>query len=156
MVMIDVPKIVDTGVQKTAVIRLRIPRAEIRAVMGPGLKELREVLEKQGVRATGPWFTHHFRMDPGVFDFEIGVPVEGAFEEAGRVKRGELPAATAARTVYHGGYEGLPGAWGEFEAWIKAQGRKSGESLWETYLTDPSANPDPSTWRTELTRPLVG
>ena len=154
--MIDSPTIVETGVRKTAVIHLTIPRTEVQKVMGPGLKELMGTLAKQGVKPGGPWFTHHFKMDPGVFDFEIGVPVEGAFEEAGRVRRGELPAATVARTVYHGGYEGLPGAWGEFEAWIKAQGRKSAVSLWETYLTDPSENPDPATWRTELTRPLIG
>jgi len=26
----------------------------------------------------------------------------------------------------------------------------------QVYLTDPSANPDPSTWRTELNQPLAG
>ena len=38
--MIDPPTIVQTVAQKTAVIHLTIPRAEIRHVMGPGLKEL--------------------------------------------------------------------------------------------------------------------
>jgi effector-binding domain-containing protein len=61
-----------------------------------------------------------------------------------------------ARTVYHGAYEGLGAAWQEFDAWIRAQGRKPGPSLWEVYLTDPATNPDPSTWRTELNRPLAG
>ena len=39
-----------------------------------------------------------------------GVPcVERAVEPSGRVRPGELPATAVARTVYHGGYEGLAG-----------------------------------------------
>ena len=60
-----------------------------------------------------------------------------------------------ARTILHGSYEGLAAAWPELDAWIRAQGRQPGPSLVETYLTDPVSNPDPSTWRTELTRPLL-
>jgi hypothetical protein len=26
----------------------------------------------QGIAPAGPWFTHHLRMDPATFDFEIG------------------------------------------------------------------------------------
>jgi effector-binding domain-containing protein len=66
-----------------------------------------------------------------------------------------LPAATVARTVYHGSYEGLPEAWEEFEAWIAEQDRRSGPSLWQVYLTNPATHPDPGTWLTELNRPLV-
>lgn len=28
-------------------------------------------------------------------------------------------------------------------------------SLWECYLTGPASSPDPSTWRTELNKPLT-
>lgn len=154
--MIDIPHIVRTTEQLTAVIPLKIPRAQIQQVMGPGIQELMSTLAKQGITPAGPWFTHHFRMDPATFDFEIGVPVPQPVKPEGRVKGGSLPAVTAARTIYHGPYERLAQAWGELEQWIADQGRKSAAWLWETYLTDPSKNPDPATWRTELTRPLVG
>ena len=49
----------------------------------------------------------------------------------------------------------LASAWPKLDAWIVAQGRTPGPSLWETYLIDPASNPDPSAWRTELTRPLA-
>jgi effector-binding domain-containing protein len=153
--MIDTPQIVQSVAQQTAIIRVTVPRAEIRKVMGPGLGELMATLGKQGIVPAGRWFTHHLKMDPNIFDFEIGVPVTVAVAPAGRVTAGQLPAATVARTIYHGPYEGLPGAWKEFGAWIAAQGRTAGPSLWETYVTDPATNPDPSTWSTELTRPLV-
>ena len=43
--------------------------------MGPGYQELMDTLTAQGIQPTGPWFTHHLRMDPEVFDFELGVPI---------------------------------------------------------------------------------
>lgn len=60
-----------------------------------------------------------------------------------------------AKTIYHGPYEGLAGAWADFDARIVAQGHTPAESLFETYLTDHTLNPDPDTYLTELTRPIV-
>jgi effector-binding domain-containing protein len=156
MPVIDTPKIVQTAAQATAVVHVTCPRSEIRNVMGPGYKELMDTLGAQGIVPAGRWFTHHLRMRPDTFDFEIGVPVTKPVAAAGRVTAGQLPAATVARTIYHGPYEGLSSAWEQLGAWITAQRRTAGPSLWETYLTDPSSNPDPTTWLTELTRPLVG
>src|SRR3972149_2199032 len=151
--MIDKPQIVQTGAQQTAIIRLTIPRQEIRNVMGPGYGELMTVVAAQGIAPAGPWFTHHLRMDPDTFDFEIGVPVSSAVSPSGRVRAGQLPATTVARTVYHGDYEGLGHAWEELDAWIQAQGGRPGPDLWECYVAGPESNPHPPTWRTELNRP---
>ena len=68
---------------------------------------------------------------------------------------GTISAATVARTVYQGPYEGLAQAWAEFESWIVANGHRSAPDLLETYLIGPNASPDSSTWRTQLDRPLV-
>src|SRR5689334_16267212 len=73
--MLDKPTIVQTTAQKAAVIHLTIPRSKIQEEMGPGYNELMSALKEQGITPTGPWFSHHLRMDPAVFDFEIGVPV---------------------------------------------------------------------------------
>ncbi len=153
--MIDTPHIVKTSAQTVAIIHVTVPRNEIQKVMGPGIGELRAALQAQGVVPTGPWFTHHLKMDPETFDFEIGVPVPKPVTAVGRVTNGQLPAATVARTIYHGAYDGLATAWPQLDEWIEGQGRKAASSLWETYLVDPSTTPDPKAWRTELTRPLV-
>jgi effector-binding domain-containing protein len=153
--MIDTPQITQSTARHTAVIRLTIPHAEIQAVMGPGHAELMAAVAALGVALTGPWFSHHLRMDPEIFDFEIGVPVATPIAGAGRVEPGELPATTVARTVYHGGYEGLGDGWGELMAWIEAEGLTPAPDLWECYVTGPESGPDPATWITELNRPLV-
>jgi effector-binding domain-containing protein len=154
--MIDKPQITQTPDQLTAVIRLTIPRPEIRTVMGPGVRELMAAVAAQGIAPTGPWFSHHLRMEPNIFDFEISVPVSSSVAAAGRVKPGLWPSTKVARTVYRGDYEGLGGAWGEFNDWIAAQGQRPGPDHWECYVTGPESTSDPAAWRTELSRPLIG
>ncbi len=153
--MLDTPHITQTAAQLTAIIRLTIPREEIRNVMRPGIDELMAVVAAQGIAPAGPLFTHHLRMDPNTFDFEIGVPVTAPVVAAARVKPGQWPAAKVARTVYHGAYDGLGAAWGELDTWIAAEGHTPGPDLWECYVAGPESSTDPATWRTELDRPLM-
>jgi effector-binding domain-containing protein len=154
--MLDMPKIARTSAQLTAVIHLTIPREEAGRVMGPGIREVLTTVAAQGLAPAGPWFTHHLRMDPDTLDFEVGVPVTAAVVAEGRVMTGQLPATMAARTVFHGDYEGLRDAWGEFDAWIAARGRMPAPNLWERYVAGPESSLDPKTWCTELIRPLAG
>ncbi|MGI8771805.1 MAG: GyrI-like domain-containing protein [Acidobacteriaceae bacterium] len=114
------------------------PPSPLRASPSPG----------RGLRIT-------MRMDPQVFDFEIGVPVTAPISATGRVQPGQLPAMIVARTVYHGVYEGLSSAWAEFDAWIRTGDHTPAPDLWERYLAGPESGPDPATWRTELNRPLI-
>lgn len=154
--MIDPPRITTVAPQRAAIIRITIPRAEMIKVMGPAYGELTAALAAQGITAAGPWYSHHHRMDPDTFDFEIGVPVTTAVAPAGRVIPGELPGGRVAQTVFHGNYPGLGAAWGELMAWVTAEGLAPADNLWERYVAGPESNPDPATWRTELNRPLIG
>jgi effector-binding domain-containing protein len=154
--MLDTPQITQTSAQQTAIIRLTVPRTDIQKVMGPGIKELMATVAAQGVGPAGPWFTHHLRRPTDTFDLEISVPVTAPVTPAGRVTGGQRPAMKVARAVYRGPYEGLAGAWGEFDAWVKANGHKPAADLWEVYVAGPESGSDPAEWRTELNRPLIG
>lgn len=152
--MIDEPKLVQTDSQKAAVIHVTIPRDRIQEAMGSGINELMTTLKEQGITPAGPWFSHHLRMHPAVFDFEIGVPVAADVKPSGRVKPGELPATKVARTTYRGGYDGLGSAWGEFDAWLRKNGHDPAGDLWEVYTAGPETGNDSGLYRTELNRPL--
>ena len=154
--MIETPQLADSAAQLNAHIHLTIPRDQIQHVMGPGIGEILAALAAQGIAPAGPLYTHHLRIEPDIFDFEICVPVASPVTAVGRVKPGQRSAATVVRTVYHGPYEGLGAAWGEFMAWITAQGLKTGSDIWECYLVGPESTPDPAGWRTELNRVLIG
>lgn len=153
--MIDAPEIVRLAAQPTAIIPLNISKDQIQRVMGPGIGELMSTLAAQGITPAGPWFTHHLKMSPDEWDFEISVPVSKPVTAAGRVKPSQWPAMKVARTTYHGGYEGLGEAWGEFGDWLAANGHSACEDLWECYVAGPESGSDPAKWRTQLNRPLV-
>lgn len=122
----------------------------------PTLQELLGAIAAQGIAPTGPWFTHHLRRPAETFDFEVSVTVLTAIKAAGRVQPSEWPAMKVARTVYHGGFEGLGDAWSELLDWIEANGHRPTGDLWERYTVGPEASDNPADWRTELTQPLLG
>ena len=153
--MLDPTQIIQTSSQIAAVIRITIPRDEIQKVMGPAIMEAIEAATAQGIGPIGPVFAHHFDMTPGIFNFEVGVPVSSTVKPVGRVIASELPAAKIARTVYTGPYEGLGDAWSDFIDSLEAQGHQLAPNLWERYLTNPSTTPDSSDYKTELNRPLL-
>jgi len=161
--MIEPPRIVEADAQAAAVIHVTTPRDRIQEVMGPAIHEVIDAVSDQGVGPAGPVFAHHLSMPTGKFDFEVGVPVTGPVTPTGRVKPGQLPAATAVQTVYQGPHEGLHEAWREFGERaerelgdrLRAEGLRPGDTLWERYVAGPETSPDPGSWRTELNRPLV-
>ncbi len=152
--MLETPSIISVHEQSAAIIRITVPQSDIRAVMPPAIKELRTTLAAQGIVPAGPMFTHHLSMDEAVFDFEVGFPVEGRLAETGRVRCGNLPAATLPRATYRGGYEGLSAAWGELRQWTEANGHTRGVDLWEVYASGPETSSNAAEWRTELNQPL--
>ena len=154
--MIETPTVTHTTAQPAAVIPFRIPRGDMPKVMGPAIVEILTALAAQGQVPAGPMFAHHHRMSADLFEFEVGFPVNGTVAPAGRMVPSTIPAARVAQTVYHGDYEGLAAAWGEFEAWITANGHTSAPNLWERYLAGPESSPDPANWRTEFNRPIGG
>jgi effector-binding domain-containing protein len=153
--MIDTPQIVQADAQLTAVIRFNIPRADLATVMAPAITEVLEAVAAQGVGPGGPVFVHHLRMDPIMLDFEVGVPVTAPFASVGRVSMGQLPAASIARTMYYGAYDGLSDAWAWFGRWIAAARYTAAADLWECYVVGPESSKNPIYWRTELNRPLT-
>ena len=153
--MIESPTIVQIAARPTAFIHVTTPRDRIQEVMGPGIQELISTVKGQGIAIVGPWFTHHLKMEPGMFDFEISVPVASPIAASGRVHPGEWPAMRVARAVHHGGYEGLAAAWPELKAWVGANGHQAAPDIYECYLVGPESGPDPSTYRTELNQPLL-
>lgn len=158
--MIESPHIVETEESTAAVIHLKVGRTELPSVVPAAIDELVKAISAQGQSPQGPLFMHHLAMSSDAFDVEVGFPVARPIAPAGRVHPGKLPAATVARTIYQGPYEGLYGAWEAFGQRLQSDGLLGGsnlcraESLWERYLVGPETTGDMSKWRTELNLPL--
>jgi effector-binding domain-containing protein len=153
--MLETPQIIQTSAQLTACIHFTIPRDEITNAFGAGVDELIAAIIAQGIAPIGSIFTHHLRRPTDTFNFELCIQVSAPINAAGRVSPSQRPAIKVAQTVYHGAYDGLPDAWGEFMHWIKTKGHTPTQDLWECYITGPHSSSDPTTWLTELNQPLL-
>jgi effector-binding domain-containing protein len=153
--MIEKPVIVDTEPIFTATLYAKVPVRDIQIQMGQLLQELSHELKRQGVRPTGPWFTHHLRAPSEYFDFEVCFPVATPIKASGRVAPGQWPAMKMVRTIYHGPYEGLGTGWGEFTTEIEAMKLQVTPEIWEVYRVGPESESDPAKWQTELSRAVV-
>ncbi|MEZ4329099.1 MAG: GyrI-like domain-containing protein [Polyangiales bacterium] len=153
--MLENPHVTETEALLVAKVPVTTPRDKIHEVMGPAISEVYAIVLEQGRSPVGPWFTHHLRIDPAVFDFEACVPVDQPVAAAGRVVPGDWPATRVARAIYQGPYEGLGEAWGAFKAWVAAQGLTGRDDLYERYLVGPESTTDGTQFRTELNQPLV-
>jgi len=154
--MIDAPQIAHTKVQPSAVIRLAIAQADMPKYIGPALRELLALVKEQGIGPASPWYIYVHALAEGKIDCEVGVPVTDPVKPSGRARSGSLPGTKIARTIYHGSYQGLPGAWSELDAWVAENGHKPAGPLWDVYLAGPETGSDTSKWRTQLNRPLLG
>ncbi len=153
--MISPPEIVDTLAAPLASIHCVMPRGEIMQQFPRAVAELESVLRAQGIAPAGPIHAHHLRLPTDTFDLAISYPTATPVVAAGRVYPATRPAQRVLTTTYQVPYQSLHAAWGEFAAWIKQSGHHCATDFWEVYLTDPSTHPDPQTWLTQLTRPLI-
>ncbi len=78
--------------------------------------------------------------------------------EPGSAPEAELktyPACYAIQATYQGPYEGLADAWTQLWAYIQREGYKpQARAPWDSYVTDPGSEPDPTKWITELYVPI--
>lgn len=153
--MIDSPWIEEMPEQAVAYVPITVARSQIQTVMLPGLSEIQRALSDQSIAPAGPWLTHHHYLKPDEFHFDICVPVTKAINPQGRVRPGTLDARKVARTIHRGPFEELGQSWGAFMAWISAQRLPACIDFFECYAKGPEANPDPATWETVLSVPLM-
>jgi effector-binding domain-containing protein len=103
-------------------------------------------------REGAPFARYHSFGD--LVDLEVGVMVAAPITPDGNVQPGQLPAGPAAIAVHAGPYESLGSTYEVLERWLAASSHQANGGPWELYITDPSAEPDPSRWLTEIIFPL--
>ncbi len=136
--------------QPAAVVRDRVTREEIPALLNGAFPEIFLFLQSRAVAISGPPFAR-YGLGEDAFDVTAGFPVSGEIEPTGRIQAGELPGGEVATTVHVGSYQGLADALHAVLEWIQANGREIAGDPWESYLDGPEV-PEP---RTQVCFPLV-
>ena len=141
--------------QRTAVSGGTVALEQIGAWVGPAFGRVAAVLASQRIVPTGPPFVRYFPVGNGHFDVEAGFPVLGTVERDDEVAPSTLPAGDVLVTVHAGPYDRIAEAYQRIEAWASEHSVAVRTDPWEVYLTDPSANPDPESWLTEVVVPVA-
>ena len=144
-----------------AAIPMTVTMQGLAGAVDEGFPELFGWLGSQGIAPAGPPFIRYRVIDmTGDLQIELGVPVAAPVTGSGRIQPGTLPAGKYAVLRHTGPYDGLIASnaalqdWAdergiEFDTWGTAEG-----SAWryqaEHYLTDPSQEPDPGKWETDV------
>jgi effector-binding domain-containing protein len=151
--MIEV-EVVDRVPQLAAVRHAELPMEELSGFFDSVFGDVAAAVATAGGTITGPPIGH-FPTPPGeVFVVNAGFPVSSPVDSPDDVHTIELPGGPAAVVIHVGSYDTLPDTYAALTAWLAAEGRTPSGPMWESYLSDPSAEPDPSTWRTEIVCPL--
>ena len=140
--------------QQAAVVRAEVPMSELTGVFDRGFHLVMQAVQEQGLHVAAAPFGFYPRMPGETVAVAVGFPVSEPFTPSGEVEAMELPGGRAIRGIHVGPYDALERTYRELTAWAQEQGLELAEGMWETYLSDPSAEPDPATWRTEITWPV--
>jgi effector-binding domain-containing protein len=153
------PKLEQRRDQSYVAIRAHASRAELSTKLPPLIGELAVWLAARGVNPAGAPFYRYLVIDQNEeFDIEVGFPVSNHLQGDGRVDAGVIPAGRYAVTTHIGEYDRLQDATANLKKWAADNNVRwdasEDESRWgarlETYLTDPSEEPDPQKWQTEI------
>ncbi len=136
-------------------IRSAVPMAELRDVFDQGFPAIVQAVAAQGIAIAGPPFGYYPRMPTDTVDVVVGFPVATPITADGPVEPFELPGGRVVACTHVGPYDTMATTYEELVAWTGAEGLSLAEGMWESYLSDPGAEPDPSTWRTLIVWPLA-
>lgn len=156
------PKLEYRDEQLYVALRREVTMQEIGAVLPPLIGELFGWLESKGVEPAGAVFWRYLVIDMAAkLKIDVAIPVATAVAGEGAVIADILPAGRYAVLLHTGPYDELMRVTAGLLAWAEKRGLVwdkepvgSGGEAWrariETYLTDPSEEPDPAKWETEL------
>jgi effector-binding domain-containing protein len=155
------PQIQERTAQHYAAIPMTVPMDGLSSAVDSAFPELFGWLASQGIPPAGPPLIRYLVIDmAGELRIELAVPVAAPVTGSGRIQPGTLPEGRYAVLRHTGPYDGLIASnaalqrWAqehgiEFDTWDTAQG-SAWRSRAEHYLTDPSQEPDPGKWETDV------
>jgi effector-binding domain-containing protein len=141
--------------QHTAGVRRRVPMAELTDFFSHAFSETMRVLMAKELQPAGPPFGKYYGMPGSTVDVEAGFPVAEPIAADGEVVPGILPGGQVIEAVHVGPYDTMVQTYAVIEGFFAAEGWKPADIVWESYLSDPGAEPDPTGWRTLISWPVA-
>jgi effector-binding domain-containing protein len=121
-------------------------------VIQKAMTELYAYMRKSKLEPSGPTFTMYYNWDTTAYiKMGIGFPVYEEAKSQGRVEYFMRPAGKVAKAVCPGPYENLGGAHEDMDKYFNDfRLSYTDKPVWEEYVIDPSIEPDPQKWLTNI------
>lgn len=139
----------------TVGIRRVVPMNEMQNFFSDAYERLFHEIGEKGLTVTGPPYGRYRGEPSDTFDVEAGVPIAQPTTSHDDIVAGHLPAVEAVQFVHIGPYDTLRQSYESIAAWMAQNDIVPGAEMWEQYLSDPMAEPDPSKWETKIVWPVV-
>ena len=147
-------RILDLEEQPTAVVGEQVAKDGLSDFFDHAFTTVMAVTGRQGLAVTGPPFALYRGMPAETLDVEAGFPTASVVEAEADVRPGVIPACRAIEALHVGSYDTLSQTYDTVLEWAGEQGLQQAGPMWEQYLTEPSADSDPATWRTRVFVPV--
>jgi effector-binding domain-containing protein len=147
------PEIHHLAAQPVAIERATTDADGLPATIDRAFPTLFGQLARLGIQPAGPPFIRYLKTGDR-FEIELGVPLAEGVGELEDIEQSALPAGRAAVLRYAGAYDGLREACEQLKVWAEERDEEAAGPHWETYVTDPRTEPDPSKRITEICLPL--
>jgi effector-binding domain-containing protein len=107
-------------------------------------KAVNDVMQKQGIKATGPAMTVYLATDDTGFTFQAGYPIaeEPKDPPKGDIAVGKSPEGKALKFVHRGSYDSMESTYDAVTNFIEEKQLEARDQLIEQYLTDPLTTPE--------------
>ena len=149
-------ELVEMVPRPAAVVRATMAVSDLPSFFGRAFGAVAAAAAGQGLQLLGEPFAFYPGAPTDVVEVAAGFPVSSAVEPVDDVVPLELPGGRVATTVHVGPYESMHKTYAAMHVWMAKQGLTPADHMWEVYLSDPSTEPDPSTWHTQIFWPVNG
>ena len=140
--------------QPTAAMVATLTVPEMQTWFGPAFATVAGYLARCGAGPAGMPYARYRRQGEATFEVEAGFPSAIAVEGEGEVRPSSLPGGEVAATWHVGPYDTIAAAYDALDAYVTDHGWTATGPPWEVYHSDPTAEPDPAQWRTEIFQPF--
>ena len=136
-----------------------VEQKDMSEIMGTNFPQLVKWMSGNGIQMSGAPFTLYKEWDEntGKASFISCIPIKSRLRKIKdkSVIQGIVKSQKCAKTIYKGDYSGSENAWMSTFAFIEEKGLKhENGNPFEIYITDPSTEPDPGNWITEIYIPV--
>jgi effector-binding domain-containing protein len=103
-----------------------------------------EVMQKQGIKATGPAMTVYVATDDTGFTFQAGYPIaeEPKDPPKGDIAVGTSPDGKALKFIHRGSFDAMEATYDAITNFIEEKQLEARDQLIEQYVTDPLTTPE--------------